>query len=220
MGTVVGFPKRHDCSPSKLRDASSVNKSAVTPAPFTRPDASTAVHHSAGIRSRPAHLRAAKGDAPISCAIASADGHSRMMDRKDDMSDATFIESDIRQSVLNCKPILSHETGRDLADTCPMAKAPTDKQYQDAILQRTFSAREHRGITQEAAAHALGTDQPTYAKYERRTPLPHRHIWAFCIACNVTVEWLITGQGKGVPLLERPPAKSRRGRKPKPRKVA
>lgn len=101
-----------------------------------------------------------------------------------------------------------------------MANGQTDKQYRDAILQRTFSAREHRRISQEAAAHALGIKQPIYAKYETRSPLPHRHIWAFCIACNVTVEWFVTGQGKGVPLLQRPPPKQRRGRKAKPRKAA
>lgn len=142
------------------------------------------------------------------------------MDRKDNMSGAAFIESEIRQFVLNCKPILSHERSGGLTDNCPMAKDQTDKQYLEAIRQRTFSAREHRGITQEAIANSLGIDQTLYAKYETRTPLPHRHIWAFCIACNITVEWLVTGQGKGVPLLDRPPPKKRRGRKPKPRKAA
>lgn len=142
------------------------------------------------------------------------------MDRKDDMSDTAFIESDIRQFVLNCKPILSHERTGGLTDNCPMAKPQTDTEYLHGFKQRTWSAREHRGITQEAIAVVLGIDQTLYAKYETRGPLPHRHIRAFCIACNVTIEWLVTGQGKGAPLVEKPPPQKRRGRKSKVRKAA
>lgn len=142
------------------------------------------------------------------------------MDRKDEMSGAAFMESDIRQFVLNCKPILSHESPGDLVDNCPMAKDVTDREYKSAILLRTYSAREHRGINQETIANSLGITQPLYAKYETRTPLPHRHIWAFCTACSITVEWFVTGHGKGIPLLERPSPKNRRGRKPKSRKAA
>lgn len=142
------------------------------------------------------------------------------MDRKDEMSGAAFMESDVRQFVLKRKPILSHETTGNLVDNCPMAKDVTDREYKRAFLLRTYSAREHRGINQETVANSLGISQPLYAKYETRTPLPHRYIWAFCTACSVTVEWLVTGQGKGVPLLERPPPNKRRGRKPKARKAA
>ena len=87
--------------------------------------------------------------------------------------------------------------------------------YAKAFITRVFSAREARGLTQEQIAHVLHTTQPTYAKYETRSLLPHRHIWTFCMACQVTIEWLITGQGKGVALLSRPEPVRRRGRKKK-----
>jgi DNA-binding XRE family transcriptional regulator len=94
-----------------------------------------------------------------------------------------------------------------------MGKALTDKAYRDAFMTRVYSAREHAGLTQEQMAHILQTNQVAYSKYETRSLLPHRHMWTFCLTCQIGADWLISGSGKGVPIRERPVPERRRGRR-------
>lgn len=101
-----------------------------------------------------------------------------------------------------------------------MGKSAGITEYRDAFTTRVYSAREHAGLTQDEIAHLLQTTQTTYSKYETRSLLPHRNIWSFCLACKVSVEWLVTGQGRGVALLSKPPAAKRRGRKKDVRRAA
>lgn len=49
----------------------------------------------------------------------------------------------------------------------------------------------------EEMALLLGVTRETYAKYEGRgaSLMPHNLIVPFCLACRVSVEWLLTGIG-------------------------
>jgi hypothetical protein len=67
--------------------------------------------------------------------------------------------------------------------------------------------------TQKPMCVILGLEQGTYKQYEIRTPLPHRYIPKFCAAAGVTMEWLLTGEGKGPVAI---PLPSRRTRTAKP----
>lgn len=102
-----------------------------------------------------------------------------------------------------------------------MGSSISSTDYKEEFTTRVYSAREHAGRTQDEMAHILKTSQTAYSKYEGRSLMPHRHIWTFCMTCQVSVEWLITGQGgKGAPLLDKPPAEARPGRKRRTRRAA
>jgi len=66
-----------------------------------------------------------------------------------------------------------------------------------AFIRRVKQAREARFPTQNPMLVILGVEQGTYKQYETRTPLPHRFIPKFCAATGVSMEWLLTGEGKG-----------------------
>lgn len=65
------------------------------------------------------------------------------------------------------------------------------------FIGRTIAARKLKFESQQEMADALGLAQPTYAKNEKRSPLPHYLIERFSQICGVRVEWLITGKGPG-----------------------
>lgn len=208
MGTVVRFP--HATRRSRAA-ASPAILSAVKPAFRAVEVARIGNHHSAGILSRVHHLRAAKIEAPISPASESAAGLGQSDTTSRKLVSDEAMELLIRPAVLKSKPILS----RDLALPAGNNRLMSGQtQYRDNFAQRVFSAREHAGLTQDEIAHVLKTSQPTYNKYETRSLMPLWHLWAFCLACRVSVEWLVTGQGKGgVTLLTRPAPRQRPGRK-------
>lgn len=191
--------------------ASSASRSAVKPADRAFSVVKIEDHHSAGIASRCGHLRTAATVAPISAAKASGDDHSATTSRK--LETDEVMDMLIGQSVLKSKPILSHDWKMELGNTCPMGKVAGATAYLQEFTTRVYSAREHARRTQEDVAHALQTTQTTYSKYETRSLLPHRHIRTFCLICQISVEWLVTGQGRGVPLLAKPEPKHRPGRR-------
>jgi len=83
-----------------------------------------------------------------------------------------------------------------------------------AFIRRVKQAREAAFDTQRPMQTILDVDQGTYKQYETRTPLPHRFIPKFCAATNVSLEWLLTGEGKGPPEHPREtPARSIRRRR-------
>lgn len=144
----------------------------------------------------------------MSEAMTAGEGQRATTSRKDEIC---AMDGSIGQPVLNCKPVLSHDYGEALRNTCPMSDGSTE--YLEAFTTRVYSAREHAGLTQQDVAHVLKTTQTAYSKYEGRSLMPHRHIRSFCLACHVSVDWLITGQGKGVTLLDKPDVDKRRGRR-------
>ena len=71
------------------------------------------------------------------------------------------------------------------------------EEHRKAFVRRVREAREGVGLTQTDMASLLGVSQPTYAKYEtRNTMVPLYLIKRFCLACDVTIDWLVTGVGR------------------------
>ena len=66
----------------------------------------------------------------------------------------------------------------------------------EGIIQRTREAREASEYsTQEKMADFLGIPRDTYKQYEQRTPLPNKHHSSFLKATNVSIGWLLMGDG-------------------------
>lgn len=88
------------------------------------------------------------------------------------------------------------------------------------LIGRTIAARKLKFDSQQEMAEALGLSQPTYAKYEKRSPLQFYLTERFCQICGVRVDWLITGKGPGPAWARaiRTPKSHRRAKHP-PRKV-
>lgn len=219
MGAVIPFRRRtrrrrHVRASAGSRAARAAIVSAVTPASLTTGAAKTALHHSAGIRSRCTHLRAAATPAPISSAMASGEAQSPMIERNEVIA---AIESSIGQYVLNCNVKVSHDCGELPGQNCPMGKddAPTD--FKRAFIARVRAAREARPYTQAEVADLLGMSQDRYKQYEGRSYLPHHLVTRFCTACGVDFKWLYTGAGIGPTVIPRPVERrntaARRGRR-------
>lgn len=159
-----------------------------------------ASHHSEGMRSRWPHLRTAGALAPMSSAMASGEGQSPMMSRNERMSDVidgAVMTTGIGQSVLKRKAKVSYDCGETFRQYVPMAERMSDKEERLAFIRRVRLARESQFDTQKPMLTILGIDQGTYKQYETRTPLPHKFIPKFCAATRVSLEWLLTGEGKG-----------------------
>src|SRR5258705_8322249 len=66
-----------------------------------------------------------------------------------------------------------------------------------AFIGRTRIAREAKFKTQKPVYEFLGVGQSHYKHWETQRPLPRRYIPKFCTICEVSMEWLLTGEGKG-----------------------
>lgn len=67
----------------------------------------------------------------------------------------------------------------------------TKKAYDKAFIGRVRVARESAGLTRiEISAH-MGIKPDSYARYEKRTMLPHYLIPPFCRATGVSLEYLL-----------------------------
>jgi hypothetical protein len=109
--------------------------------------------------------------------------------------------------------------GTRFCDIPGMADRMSETEEKLAFIRRTRAAREARYDTQSPMLTILELPQGTYKQYETRTPLPHRYIPKFCAACGVTMEWLLTGEGKG-PAVMPFPTKRTRTERPRPAKRA
>jgi DNA-binding XRE family transcriptional regulator len=196
------------------RAARETKTSASRPPPRAVSVAKIAFQNSAGTLSRCRHLEAVEGCTPISFARELTVGHRPITS----WNVAKRIRELVRRAVLEGKENFSSDAEDDSSQSSIME---TEATYAEAFTRRVYSAREHASLRQEDVAEVLGIQQSTYSKYEFRTPLPHRYVRAFCMLCRVNVEWLMTGQGKGPALLERPPKRKRGPNKdPKSRRAA
>ena len=73
----------------------------------------------------------------------------------------------------------------------------TPQEYRAAFAARVRQARIAARYHLEEMALLLGVTRDTYTKYEGRgaSLMPHNLIVPFCLACRVSVEWLLTGIG-------------------------
>src|SRR6185503_11131759 len=83
------------------------------------------------------------------------------------------------------------------AITTPKRRLVTPKQYRAAFAARVRQARSAARYPIDEMALLLGVTRETYTKYEGRgaSLMPHNLIVPFCLACRVSVEWLLTGIG-------------------------
>jgi DNA-binding XRE family transcriptional regulator len=83
------------------------------------------------------------------------------------------------------------------AVTTPKTRRVTPKQYRAAFAARVRQARTVARYPIHEMALLLGVTRDTYTKYEGRgaSLMPHNLIVPFCLACRVSVEWLLTGIG-------------------------
>lgn len=100
-------------------------------------------------------------------------------------------------SVLKSKAKVSCDCGEPVSHNTAMADRMSESEEKAAFIQRVKLARMARYDAQKPMITILGIDQGTYKQYETRTPLPHRLIPKFCAATGVSLEWLLTGEGKG-----------------------
>ena len=215
MGSILEF--RHARISSGALAARSAKSSADKPTRLATGDFKMVFHHSEGIESRCHHLLTAEAEAPVSEAIASFEGHSSITERKDVSLKA--MPEFLGQAVLKSKAKLSRDVMSYDGDYSGMTDRMSEAEEKAFFIGRTKAARIARYETQEEICFILGVDQGTYKQYETRSYMPHRFIPKFCVACNVDVNWLLTGDGKGprreeyiryVPKLVRRAAKPKR----------
>lgn len=179
---------------SRSRAAKAARSSAVTPASTARGIAKITDHQSAAILFRCHHLLTKREShlrpvAVISSASSSRDGHRSITARNETSSD---MQISLRQTVLNCKPILSRDLGIVAGQNVLMSDKTAASDFKKHFTARTAFAREKAGFTQESMAEALGIKQTKYHKYEARSLMPHYLVPRFCTLCRVTPEWLYT----------------------------
>ena len=83
------------------------------------------------------------------------------------------------------------------AITTPKRRRVTPQEYRAAFAARVRQGRIAARYPLEEMALLLGVTRDTYTKYEGRgaSLMPHNLIVPFCLACRVSVEWLLTGIG-------------------------
>lgn len=72
----------------------------------------------------------------------------------------------------------------------------TAEEFGAAFCARTKEARVAAGYTQTELATKLSISRNTLAEYEWRSMMPRYLLKEFCLACRVTMDWLLTGQGE------------------------
>jgi DNA-binding XRE family transcriptional regulator len=89
------------------------------------------------------------------------------------------------------------KTRSGAAITTPRKRRVTPREYRAAFAARVRQARTAARYPIDEMALVLGVTRDTYNKYEGRgaSLMPHNLIVPFCLACRVSVEWLLTGIG-------------------------
>lgn len=78
---------------------------------------------------------------------------------------------------------------------CPMGRGPTKADFKADFCRRVQSARIAAGYNEvREFAGLMGIPFDTYARYENRTLLPHRHIPRFLELTGVSADVLFTGR--------------------------
>lgn len=219
-GNVVIFPGGGHGRTSTASDSGAFRRAAklasssiVSPAVRPTSEPTIAGHHSGEMKSRCGHLRAAHTPAPTAEAMSAGVFQSATTSRKDEMG--VIAESNLGPFVLNSKTILSYDCGTGLGDNAAMAKRASESEENEAFIARVRAAREAKFSTQKPVYQFLGITQGQYKHYETGRPLQRRYVPKFCIITEVSMEWLLTGEGEGPALTaeaHQEPAK-RRGRK-------
>jgi hypothetical protein len=211
MGMVIQF---HARASTGSRAAKVVRISAVTPASLAFSVASTADHHSGGMRLREDHLRTAQFPAPTSDAIASSESHRSMIDTKDVKS---AMDGIMGQLVPKIKAIVSHDYKLRSGHNVPMDQDDenvAETAWREAFRQRVRQIQGER--SQDDMAELLCISRDAYSKYvgSRASAVPTRLLPRLAKIGAVSLEWLIEGPKEAVKkpakAIEPPPARKRR----------
>lgn len=167
----------------------------MSPAAAPTCEATIAGHHEGGMKSRCGHLRAAHAPAPTSAAMSAGVFQSATTSRKDEMG--AIAESNLGPFVLNSKGISSYDCGVRVGDNARMAKRASETEENEAFIARVRAAREAKFSTQKPVYQFLDIPQDQYKHYEIGRPLPRRYVPKFCTITEVSMEWLLTGEGRG-----------------------
>lgn len=81
-----------------------------------------------------------------------------------------------------------------------------------AYIGRTRQAREAKFSTQKPVYQFLGVEQDQYKHWETKREMPRKYIPKFCTITEITMEWLLTGEGKGPVEAEIPKSVPKRAR--------
>lgn len=225
MGIVICFPHQARASIASAetgRATKAVIVSADRPARLAVSVPSTDDHQSAGMLFRCHHLETVQpesltpAETDTSSAIASREGQRSMIARNEENS---AMRGNVGQTVLNCKANVSYDAGKLLRHSSDMDRM-SESEEKAAFIQRVKLAREARFPTQGPILTILGIPQGQYKHYEKRTPLPHRFIPKFCAATGVSVDWLLTGEGKGPVAIEVPRPAKKPAKRPAKAKAA
>lgn len=216
MGIVVRFPV-HRGAPSKAGSfaANAAKSSALSPACRATSEAKIRDQRSAGIELRNCHLRAACTETPMSEAMTAGDFQSAITSRKE--VGEGFIAGSVGHSVLKCKAETSYDIEKGFGNN-PAMDRMSETEETLAFIRRTRAAREAKFETQKPVYSYLGVPQTHYKHWETKRPMPRRFIPKFCTICEVSMEWLLTGEGAGPKVENMPPkVEKRTSRRPKAR---
>ena len=155
----------------------------------------------------------------MSNAMAPAEPHSLTTARKD--VGRSVMPSVLGQPVLKSKAEMSHDDMGVIRNNPDMADRMSETEEKLAFIKRVKAARVARYPDgQKPILTILELEQGTYKQYESRTPLPWRFIPKFCAATGVSLEWLLTGEGKGPRVEEFAPKVERRSKARKTSRAA
>ena len=77
----------------------------------------------------------------------------------------------------------------------PRKRRVTPREYRAAFAARVRQARTGAHYPLDEMALLLGITRDTYYEGRGASLMPHNLIVPFCLACRVSVEWLLTGIG-------------------------
>lgn len=120
--------------------------------------------------------------------------HISFGDLSDGACDA-ILDNGVNQELWGLHDMSRTRSGA--AITTPRRRRVTPRQYRTAFAARVRRARTAARYPVDEMALLLGVTRDTYTKYEGREAslMPHNLIVPFCLACRVSVEWLLTGIG-------------------------
>lgn len=131
-----------------------------------------------------------------------------MIERNDVTAES--IPNHLGHSVLKDKAILSYDCGNDFADNPGMPERMSETEETALFIGRVREAREAKFATQKPVYKFLEVEQDQYKHWETKRPMPRRYIPKFCIITEVSMEWLLTGEGKGPVKVDIPKSVPRR----------
>jgi len=130
------------------------------------------------------------------------------------------MDTALGQPVLKGKANVSYDCGPGIDDNACMLERMSETEETLAYIRRVRQAREAKFNTQKPVYTFLDIKQDHYKHWEINRAMPRRFVPKFCIITEVSMEWLLTGEGKGPAVIDIPKEVPRRIGKAARRRVA